>query len=66
MCEENICGMVLDTFLVSDPIKPYHINDSILPYTELRKRKEKMDRNTITDKVLGFEDFEEKLFETTK
>ena len=64
MIEENVHGMMFDTFLASDPIKPYHVDDSILPYAEIRKRKEKMDRNTIINRVLGFEDFEEKLFET--
>ena len=35
-----------DTLLVSDPIKPYHIKESILSHKEVVEKKKQMDRNT--------------------
>ena len=40
MIHDNF-GIQVDTFLVSDPIKPYHIKDSILSYKEVQKLKKK-------------------------
>ena len=36
----------VDTFLVSDPIKPYHVIDNTLSYAEEDRRRKAMDANT--------------------
>lgn len=54
---------VVSSFLATDPIKPYHIVDSILPYKEIKKRAEKMTKSTIIDRKLDFDDFNDNIFE---
>lgn len=39
----------IDTFLVSDPIKPYHVIDNTLPCAEEDRRRKVMDENTKMD-----------------
>jgi hypothetical protein len=39
-------GVQYDTFLVSDPIKPYHINNDTLSYKEIDRRRKVMDENS--------------------
>jgi hypothetical protein len=39
----------IDTFLVSDPIKPYHIITNTLSYKEEDRRRKVMDQNTKMD-----------------
>ena len=48
----------IDTFLVSDPIKPYHIIDNTLSYVEEDKRKKEMDKNTKMDGELKMNEAE--------
>ena len=47
-----------DTFLVKDPIKPYHIIENTLPYQEEDKRRKSMDANTKMDGELKMNDAE--------
>ncbi len=42
-------GIRYDTFLVSDPIKPYHTNDDTLSYKEIDRRRKVMDENSSLD-----------------
>lgn len=45
-------------FLVSDPIKPYHVIDNTLSYAEEDRRKKIMDANTQMDGELKMNDAE--------
>ena len=42
-------GIRFVTFLVSDPIKPYHTNDDTLSYKEIDRRRKVMDENSSLD-----------------
>jgi len=37
----NDYGIKVDIFLASDPIKPYHIKDSILSFKDVKRLKKK-------------------------
>jgi len=47
-----------DTFLVSDPIKPYHIINNTISYKEEDRRRKVMDSNTKMDGDLKLDDKE--------
>lgn len=47
-----------DTFLVSDPIKPYHIINNTISYKEEDRRRKVMDANTKIDGDLKLDDKE--------
>ena len=49
-------GILVDTFLVKDPIKPYHIIDNTLSYKEEKRRAKVMDQNTKMDGSLKLDD----------
>ena len=49
-------GILEDTFLVKDPIKPYHIIDNTLSYEEEKRRAKVMDQNTKMDGSLKLDD----------
>ena len=42
----DLDGIPIYTFFEPQPIKPYHIKESILPMKELEKRKKEMDKRT--------------------
>lgn len=49
-------GIKVDTFLVSDPIKPYHIIDNTLSYKEEDRRRKVMDANSKLDRPYKLDD----------
>ena len=53
----------VDIFLPPDPIKPYHIKESILSYKEKEKLKKKIDSNTNMKGPYKLSSLNLKLFE---
>ena len=50
------------TFFEPQPIKPYHIKESILPMKELKKRKKEMDKRTNMKPPYSLDSLDLKLF----
>ena len=59
----NDYGIRVDVLLPSDPIKPYHIKQSILSLKEVAERKKKIDANTNMNGPYKLDDLKFELFE---
>lgn len=55
-------GIPMYTLFEPQPIKPYHIKESILPYKELEKRKKEMDKRTNMKPPYSLDNLDLKLF----